>query len=178
MMGTRHLIAVVRNGEYKIAQYGQWDGYPDGQGLTVLNFLKTCDIETFVKAVDNCTEATDDYIEKVDADPNWPENFPHFSRNTGADILQQVYDAGGLPLVLNVEFAADSLFCEWAYVIDLDDLVLEVYQGFNQRKPEGRFADMEPDGEYQAVTLETSFPLPQLPTEADFLARFEDECVS
>lgn len=38
-MGTRHLIAAVIDGEYKIAQYGQWDGDPEGQGLTVLDFL-------------------------------------------------------------------------------------------------------------------------------------------
>ena len=30
-MGTRHLIAVQLDGEYKIAQYGQWDGYPEGK---------------------------------------------------------------------------------------------------------------------------------------------------
>jgi hypothetical protein len=38
-MGTRHLIKVIYNKETKVAQYGQWDGYPDGQGLTILNFL-------------------------------------------------------------------------------------------------------------------------------------------
>lgn len=28
-MGTRHLTAVVIDGDYKVAQYGQWDGYPE-----------------------------------------------------------------------------------------------------------------------------------------------------
>ena len=27
-MGTRNLTAVYLDGEYKIAQYGQWDGLP------------------------------------------------------------------------------------------------------------------------------------------------------
>ena len=44
-MGTRSLIAVQLDGEYKIAQYSQWDGYPEGQGLGCLNFLKTCMVE-------------------------------------------------------------------------------------------------------------------------------------
>ena len=40
-MGTRSLIAVKSNEKYKIAQYSQWDGYPDGQGKTVLEFLRS-----------------------------------------------------------------------------------------------------------------------------------------
>lgn len=31
-MGTRNLTAVYLDGEYKIAQYGQWDGYPKDKG--------------------------------------------------------------------------------------------------------------------------------------------------
>lgn len=31
-MGTRNLTAVYLDGQYKVAQYGQWDGYPEGQG--------------------------------------------------------------------------------------------------------------------------------------------------
>jgi len=38
-MGTLNLTAVMMDGEYKIAQYGQWDGYPEGQGKTILEFL-------------------------------------------------------------------------------------------------------------------------------------------
>ena len=39
-MGTRNLTAVFMDGEYKVAQYGQWDGYPEGQGATCLVFLR------------------------------------------------------------------------------------------------------------------------------------------
>lgn len=35
-MGTRNLTAVYLDGQYKVAQYGQWDGYPEGQGITAL----------------------------------------------------------------------------------------------------------------------------------------------
>ena len=40
-MGTRNLTMVInQKGEKKVAQYGQWDGYPSGVGVSVLNFLK------------------------------------------------------------------------------------------------------------------------------------------
>jgi len=39
-MGTRGLTSVIYKNETKIAQYGQWDHYPAGQGATVLKFLK------------------------------------------------------------------------------------------------------------------------------------------
>lgn len=39
-MGTRNLTMVIQDHETKIAQYGQWDGYPEGQGLTILSFLE------------------------------------------------------------------------------------------------------------------------------------------
>lgn len=40
-MGTRNLTMVIdKKGELKIAQYGQWDGYPSGVGASVLEFAK------------------------------------------------------------------------------------------------------------------------------------------
>ena len=53
--------------------------------------------------------------------------------------LKAYLDAGVMPD--NLDFAQDSLFCEWAYVVDLDAGVLEVYKGF-QTEPHdhGRFA--------------------------------------
>jgi hypothetical protein len=38
-IGTRHLILVFYQGQYRIAQYGQLDGYIDEQGLKILAFL-------------------------------------------------------------------------------------------------------------------------------------------
>ncbi|OAA67457.1 hypothetical protein ISF_03633 [Cordyceps fumosorosea ARSEF 2679] len=38
-MGTRHLIVVVYRGRWWIAQYGQWDGYPDVVGFQLVGIL-------------------------------------------------------------------------------------------------------------------------------------------
>lgn len=37
---TNNLTSVWFESKYRIAQYGQFDGYPSGQGLTVLHFLR------------------------------------------------------------------------------------------------------------------------------------------
>ncbi len=39
-MGTRHLICVFYKCRFVVAQYGQWDGYPEGQGVTLMKFLR------------------------------------------------------------------------------------------------------------------------------------------
>ena len=40
-MGTRNLTMVIdQKGKKKVAQYGQWDGYPSGVGANVLKFLE------------------------------------------------------------------------------------------------------------------------------------------
>ncbi|KAK4131914.1 hypothetical protein BT67DRAFT_138792 [Trichocladium antarcticum] len=38
-MGTRHLICVFWKGRWFLAQYGQFDGYPEVQGVRVFKFL-------------------------------------------------------------------------------------------------------------------------------------------
>ena len=45
-MGTRHIIKVKKNGKTWIGQYGQWDGYPTGQGEGVIEFIRD---ETYVE---------------------------------------------------------------------------------------------------------------------------------
>jgi hypothetical protein len=40
VMGTRNLIYVYHRGRFVIADYTQWDGYPEGQGERILQFLR------------------------------------------------------------------------------------------------------------------------------------------
>lgn len=65
-MGTRNLTIVKLDGEYKVAQYGQWDGYPGGQGLRCLSFLRLLmDPEKFKAAVRNCRFGTQEEIHAI-----------------------------------------------------------------------------------------------------------------
>lgn len=136
-MGTRNLTIVHSNGEYKVAQYGQWDGYPEGLGVQLLKYLKGININELRNAVNDCT-----YLSKEDFDEinknidevrkdnprfSWQKFYPELSRDTGGDILELIMFKNKTKLKNSLNFAADSLFCEWAYVIDLDKNTYEVW---------------------------------------------------
>jgi hypothetical protein len=201
-MGTRNLTAVFQNGEYKVAQYAQWDGYPSGQGVNILKFLRTADMAKFADAVSKCIFGTEEEIEQawisagaekgadsvsMEVSEKLKIANPQFSRDTGSDVLPFIVAQDGCMLHNSIGFVFDSLFCEWAYVIDLDKGVFEVYQGFNKKPlgPRARFhannikdtidiTQINPTKDYYPVKLKKKFKLNALPTEEEFLAKFKD----
>ena len=55
--------------------------------------------------------------------------YPSLSRDTGAKILDIIYDSTGeVPLIDNKSFLDDGLFCEYAYVINFDENALICYK--------------------------------------------------
>lgn len=178
-MGTRHLIAVYKDGKHRIAQYGQWDGYPAGQGREILAFLHDESKVHMLRdyRLKGCRFLTEKEIEKINLEKNPIESRPQLSRNLGADILTLAATVDNLALIDSIQFAADSLFCEWTYVIDFDQNVFEVYRGFNKLEPEGRFKDFktEDDSEYRPVTLIKSYKLDDLPSYEQFIADCDPE---
>lgn len=196
-MGTRHLIAAKIDGVYKLAQYGQWDGYPECQGVAVLDFLvNKMDMAAFTAALRNCrfigredvqkalvefgADTNDNYAIRLSDYDRFSEAHPEWSRDTGAEILGFIQSSGGCGLRYSLDFAADSLFCEWAYVLDFDTMQFEVYAGFNKTPltEKDRFYFLEPksDGSYHPVRLRASWSMDALPqTAEDFLAAFPSD---
>jgi hypothetical protein len=193
-MGTRHLIAVQLDNKLRVAQYGQWDGYPEGQGQTVHKFLSKVNLDKFRKQVAKTYFIVDgspiskkidrvfnkynkiyhksDFDSKKAAAMLEPKDkflYDLFTRDTGANILNVIYKATKeetIPLANNSDFAGDSLFCEWAYLINLDDETLEVYRGFNltELTPTDRFVNAPLDHEtYKQIKLLKTFKLKRLP---------------
>ena len=195
-MGTRHLIAVQLDVGEKIAQYGQWDGYPEGQGINVLHFLRDeMDEDVFKRAVRNSSYIDpkelmklwekygmrSDGLVTMDDAERMKKAHPEYSRDTGAKILNLIQSKpAGMKLNNNIGFAADSLFCEWAWAIDFDAGTFEAFEGFNQSGPleEGdRFFFLNPLAEdgYYPVKKVAEWPLDSLPSDEDFLAAFKRE---
>ncbi|TKX19474.1 hypothetical protein C1H76_8323 [Elsinoe australis] len=96
---------------------------------------------------------------------------PPLSRDIGADILQYVADAQDpVPIQLALEFIADTIFCEWAYVVDADEGSFEVYSSSERYSwlDSGRFAQFE-----TRPSLLAKWGLDNLPNEAVFLHEIE-----
>jgi len=90
-MGTRHLQTVInKEGKVKVQQYGQWDGYPDGQGIEILNYLKNGDLNKYQNKLEKINLINQKQSKIVDDDVNWKSNYPYLSRDCGSDIHQMI----------------------------------------------------------------------------------------
>ena len=179
-MGTRNLTCVVLNDEFKVAQYGQWDGQPEVTGIGILNFLrdhfdKDFHSYGFIRHVGASEFINLSEVGIDETEWNIIKLAPQFSRDVGYKILNMLKN-GPLYLYNDVKFAKDSLFCEWAYVVDLDNKTFEVYNGF-RRSPvpeDNRFQLTQEDleyhvGDYFPVALALKYKLNDLPTPEQFI---------
>lgn len=192
-MGTRNLVAVQIDGQYKIAQFGEWDGFPSGRGVDVLNFLcERMNEEAFVKALRNSVfiapeKLGDLWRQYGVGEDGWvtleqsaamKRDHPEFSPDTGDKILDIVQEhPEGMELYNRISFAAKGLHCEWIWVIDFDKRTYEGYKGGGSERlrPGERFYEFDSeDGEggYHSPHLVVTFPLDNLPDEETFLASF------
>lgn len=167
-MGTRGLIKVIdRNGVTRVAQYGQWDFYPAGQGMTVLNFLSyTPNIQALEDGLQNAEFVPDRYVEfaakpfvdengwmDMDQAEKFSKAYPTLTRDTGANVLAIVAGSNStVPLIDNASFENDDIFCEGVYTVDFSTNEFRAY--FNGTEatykldalptPEEFFVDMQP----------------------------------
>ena len=158
-MGTRNLT-VVKNavGTTKIAQYGQWDGYPSYSGIQALEFLRDKSNQTLLHAKLDLVQFVGD--EEVDTlykqyeSTDWENKaflnaYPGLHRDTGVGILEVVANATApIKSVDNTEFANDTLFCEGIYEVD-----------FSTNKFTTIYADNK-----------VSYDLDDLPSDEEYLA--------
>ncbi|EEA23244.1 hypothetical protein EYB25_005986 [Talaromyces marneffei] len=154
-MGTRNLICIWYKGRFMVAQYCQWDGYLEGQGATILQFLLVPgNIERLKKGVGHITPVNDETVQEILSKHRFstfknnkkvcecgaavPFSVqetcfpPTLNRDTGAKIFDIIAAArldDYIPIRLQLDFATDGLFCEYCYCVDLDAEVFEVFGG-------------------------------------------------
>ena len=134
-MGTRNLTKVIdKDGITRVAQYGQWDGYPSGQGANMLAFISEYKmIDKIEKALAKCRwvepSIIDNAVFKYDALTIFDElrkdyngfsiAYPSLARDTCTDILKViVYSNEDVILVDESDFENDALMCEGVYTLN------------------------------------------------------------
>lgn len=146
-MSTRGATGFVADGKWYVT-YNHSSSYPSWLGMRVLEFCKEItDWEKVkknvckVNLVDENSKPTPYQIRKYKKYAN-----TRVSEQTlydwycllrdlqGAGILREVADGNVSHMIDGHTFLKDSLFCEWAYIIDLDEMVLRVYKGFNKER--------------------------------------------
>jgi hypothetical protein len=176
-MGTRGVIGVRLEGKDKIA-YNHFDSYPSGVGKDIVKEIKTLGRENLLDGA-RCLRAID---EDEKPTPQEIARLAPFTDTTVAgcsttDWYCLLRDCQGSLLkmmqaglyVAADKFMADSLFCEWGYIVNLDENTFEVYKGFQKKKHrKGRYASMKRGkgpgaNEYYPVALVKAFPLDNIP---------------
>lgn len=176
-MGTRHLT-IVKYNKALFGQYGQWDGYPSGAGSDVLGFVEKGlawpENILFLKHFENAKFLSEKEVERrwkeVGADGSGFVNMavagafkakhPQLNRDMGAGVLYYIKVTPQPELYNSIDFAADSLFCEYAWMLDFDREVFVGFKGFNETplEPsdfffylEGQSRKANPNGKYHPI---------------------------
>jgi hypothetical protein len=130
-MGTRNLFKIIKDNKTVLAKYNQWDGYLDGQGKELsdfiiddLNFEALNNGLTRVRFLDENSSELNDIRENKDVN-----QYPLLTRNTTIREQLRAISLGALSLETfdSSEFQNDGCFCEYTYVLNLDTNTITVY---------------------------------------------------
>jgi hypothetical protein len=147
-MGTRNLFTIIHDGKIKLAKYNQWDGYLDGQGKDLAEFIENdlVSIENLILnlnrvkllSAENDAELIDSIynIMNSKSDEYKKLDYPLITRDTNIRDQLQAINIGvfELPTVDNSSFKNDGLFCEYAYELNLDDFTIKVFESRKNAK--------------------------------------------
>lgn len=188
-MGTRGLSMVMSNGEFKVAQYGQFDNYPSGAGYDTVKFINSPNFisKDFKDKVDKLEKFTNNELRHID-EARYSGKisscyilFPQLDRNTGPNIFNLINRGIVKKIVDSIEFAYKThyLGCEWGWCINLDTNCLDCYKGYQDEPltPEQPFykyqSSMDESNKGYPIKLICSIPFNQL-TKFNNKNSFED----
>lgn len=167
-MGTRGCYGFRKNGMDKLT-YNHFDSYPDYLGRTMVEFCKETSIPKLNEIFDKLilvNESAKPTAEQIKECKQYYDG--NVSRKTvedwycllrGAQGDLDAYKNGLKYMIDNHDFIKNSLWCEYAYIINLDTNELEFWVGF-QNKPDiyNRYG-VERDGDYYPCKIAASYPL-------------------
>jgi len=168
-MSTRGTIGFRKDNIDKIT-YNHYNSYPTCLGVSVVRFIKSTPLNEIRDIADRIILVQDD---KTPTPTQIKKCMKYFDAKVGSgnkddwycllrDVQGDLSAYKNIPYMIDShDFMSDSLFCEWAYIINLDTEMLEIYKGLNKSaNGNGRYADFkDKDSEYYGVDLLTELPL-------------------
>ncbi len=175
-MGTRGLYGLRKNGIDKCT-YNHYDSYPDWLGREVLKFCATNNFNRLSTFFNNIEMVREDDVPTTlhiaickqngyanfnvssQSETDWycllrnlQGNFKEYT-----ECINRYYTVF---MIDDIDFIKDSLFCEYAYIINLDNKSLEFYVGF-QKTPQtdNRYGVYPDDRGYYPCKLALVIPL-------------------
>ena len=135
-MGTRGAFGVVIGEQEKIG-YNQYDSYPGGYGLENLQWLRGADLEWARQFAEGAKVVSNETAKPTAAEQADLQQYAdtHVSEQSLEDWYCLTHKThGNIGAMLECgyiddshTFPLDSLFCEWAYIVDFD--LLSVFEG-------------------------------------------------
>ena len=188
-MGTRGAYGFRIKDQDKVT-YNHFDSYPEGLGRNMLEYISHTSLPRMRRVANRIILVGQDSRPS----PELIQKYGEFadlgvSRQTLTEWYCLLRKAQGnlFPYNHNLRhmidtqaFLADSLFCEWAYIINLDNSQFEVYREFNQDpNVPGRYAgnSISNSNGYHGVALIREIPLGNVRSSSiDELVRQLEAC--
>ena len=152
-MSTRGSFIMRKNGEDKELCF-PYDAYPDGGGRQVIRVVKTIDLDRLFEILQPDDSSAEQDCERL------------------LTMCENIVYRGELFRYMrpSPSFIQDSLLCEYAYVVNLNEQTLEFYVGMQTEPQEGNRYGTEgrpcATGElFYPCRLLATFPLEQVRTE-------------
>jgi hypothetical protein len=186
-MGTRGALGFACNQTLKVT-YNHYDSYPDGLGNEVVEFCNKVKadkgwdklkekvsalqlVKDNQKPTASQKKAYAEFTNMGVGDQSDDDWYCLLRNAQGVEGLNAVYDGKVHHMIDSKEFVKDSLFCEYAYVIDLDKMTFDVFRGFQKTAQKGNPFGEKPNkdeystGEYYPCRLLKSYPLDKIPKD-------------
>lgn len=191
-MGTRGLYGIRKDGVDKLT-YNHYDSYPSGLGNEIVGFIQNTSDEGLNKFFD--------LIRLVDGEskPKYEDidaciktgiaNLDMSDRSVGdwycltrelqgnfKKYRELINTTQTIYMLDEHEFIKDSLFCEYAYIINLDDKTLEYYVGFQKQPDKTNRYGVKPNRDYYPCKMLKAFSFEDIRSKADIdIAREMEE---
>lgn len=165
-MGTRGSVGVIYQEKAKLG-YNHWDSYPDSLGVDILSVISNINKQNGWNIFKENISKLKDIVKKKITDNKIIERYkkyadlsvdngklsnPYclFRKLQGVEWIDEVYEGNIEHYTFSNDFIKDSLFCEYAYIINLDTMKLEFYDGYQKIPQKGNFFGSKPneDGYY------------------------------